>query len=511
MTAFPNACYNRWSMKKLLLPVILLLMLASPAQLMTVQAAREGAPSRANVSAQGGGTTIFLPIISDQPVTSNNTSGFRQNARYLPDETWLMPSSIFWFGQVTRSENNVDVRTGYTDTHLIIWVEVFDRMLWYDTTPTVPELTQYDAISLYLRPAGVYGAAPDTGTYRFVAQNYLYYVEQAPYHAEYRGNGSGWVPAYAPYELMVGYEGEGGYNQTGKDNMGWLMKFKIPYSSLGLSGKPADGTAWGMAITMHDRDDANGPLPAKSWPPAMVDSQPATWAELGFGLPIYSPPSAQNIRNITIRQGYNAVSVPDASVGGSTICGDITKPDFYSQWGILPESAYADYTVNNTQVNIQNQANVADWPCFAKYYVTFPLDAVPAGKVIRSVKLVMSLFGNSDPNNASDSLIHVATVNADWNEASLTWNNAPLASENFAATYVEPVPDAGSFAGDLGIKYEWEISAAAVRAYQAGEPLRLVLYSSDWPKHSGKYFYSSNYSIPEARPTLVITYGDPVQ
>jgi hypothetical protein len=81
-------------------------------------------------------------------------------------------------------------------------------------------------------------------------------------------------------------------------------------------------------------------------------------------------------------------------------------------------------------------------------------------------------------------------------------------AENFAATYVDPLP---GFGGPLGVAYEWSIPAAVVRAYQSGNPLRLVLYSSDWPKHSGKYFYASNYDLPEARPTLVITFGDPVQ
>jgi len=27
-------------------------------------------------------------------------------------------------------------------------------------------------------------------------------------------------------------------------------------------------------------------------------------------------------------------------------------------------------------VNVQNQSDISDWPCFSKYYVTFPLDAV---------------------------------------------------------------------------------------------------------------------------------------
>ena len=73
---------------------------------------------------------------------------------------------------------------------------------------------------------------------------------------------------------------------------------------------------------------------------------------------------------------------------------------------------------------------------------------------------------------------------------------------------MDPLP---GFGGDLGVASEWSIGAAVARAYQSGSPLRLVLYSSDWPMHSGKYFYASNYSLPEAHPTLVITFGDPVQ
>lgn len=497
-------------MKRLLLPVLLLFLLVSPVQFTTVQAAREGGPSRATYFAQGGGTTIFLPLISDQPVTSNNTSGFRQNALYLPygNSDWLLESSTFWFGNVSRSDNYVDVRTGYTNTHVFIQLEIFDRMLWYDTTPTVDELTNFDAVSLYLRPAGVFGSAPDSGTYRFVAQNHLDYLNHSLYRAEYRGNGSQWEPVNIPYELKVTYQGVGGYNQTSVDNRGWLVTFKIPYSSLGLSAMPATGTAWGMAVTVHDRDDAGGSVTVKNWPPSMAGNQPITWAELGFGLPAFASPQYRNEKSITIREGLNAATVPDAGVGGSTICGEITKPDYFTTWGNVPEPAYADYTVNNTQINIQNQVNLGDWPCFAKYYITFPLDAVPDGKVIVSARLYMHHFGNSSPSLAEVSWINVMTVATDWAESTITWNNAPMGVENFAARYVDPVL---TYPGDLGITYDWTISAAADQAYRANSPLRLVLYSSDLSMHSGKYFFSSEYSIPEARPTLVITYGDPVQ
>lgn len=488
-------------MKRILTSILVLTILAMPGNCSSVLAVGDLKSSTTSVQQQTDPATIYLPLISKK---LNSTGNIRQNAIYLSDKTWEMPSSIFWFGKVTRFENYVDVRTGYTDTNVIIRFEVFDRLLWYDINPTRGELAQYDAISLYLRPAGVFGSSPDAGTYQFVAQSHPDYG-MGTFHAEYRGNGSQWVATDVPYELSVGYQGEGGYNQTQNDNRGWVMTFKIPYSSLGLSGKPADSTTWGMAVTLHDRDDSNGPLAANNWPPDMIASQPFTWAELGFGLPTYTAPDIQNMKSISIRQDLNGAIVPDASVGGSTICGDGTE--FFSQWGDTPESFYASSTVNNTQVNIQNQANVEDWPCFAKYYISFPMEAVPAGKVIRSAKLVMSLFGNSDPISAEGSVIHVMMAGSDWNESTLTWNNAPLSVENYAATFVDPLRN---YPGDQGVTQEWMISAAVARAYRVGDPLRLILYSSDWSKHSGKYFFASNYSIAGSRPTLIITYGDPV-
>lgn len=497
-------------MKRLFIGLILIVVLTLSANCSPVEAAREGSPSRALYSTAGGGTTVYLPLVTNEVPTSQNTSGHRQNALYLPYgyDNWLLESSIFWFGKVNSSENYVDVRTGYTNTHLFIQFEVFDRLLWYDTTPTTAELTNYDAISLYLRPSGVSGATPDYGSYRLVAQFRPDYISETGYRKEYRGDGSQWVAANVSYDLNVSYQGIGGFNQTTTDNRGWLMTFKIPFTSLGLTGKPADGSTWGMAATLYDRDAASGdPLPVKSWPESMNGAQPASWAELGFGLPVYTPALNQNVTNIQIRQGLNAVSVPDASIGGSTICGDITKPDFFSRWGDLPESAYINYTMDNTQVNIQNQGNVADWPCFAKYYITFPLDALPEDKVIVSANLVLSLFGNSDPNYAETSWIQVMVTDTDWDESTLTWNNAPLVTENFAARYVDPL---GSYPGDQGVKYSWDISSAVARAYAAGQPLRLIVYSSDLSKHSGKYFFASENNTAGARPTLSINYGDPL-
>jgi len=45
-----------------------------------------------------------------------------------------------------------------------------------------------------------------------------------------------------------------------------------------------------------------------------------------------------------------------------------------------------------------------------KYYVTFPLTALPPGKVVVSATLTLHQFGNSQPDAAKPSLVQVLTV-----------------------------------------------------------------------------------------------------
>jgi hypothetical protein len=195
----------------------------------------------------------------------------------------------------------------------------------------------------------------------------------------------------------------------------------------------------------------------------------------------------------------NGAIVKDAHVGGHTLCGEEFNPDFFNGWG---DRNFAGYD----QINIQNQANLGDWPCFSKYYVTFPLDAIPPGKTILSAQLTMYQFGNSSPQEANSSLIQVLTVNEDWNEGTITWNNAPYAWENVGRAWVGVLP---AYPGLPGVAREWDLSRAVAEAYQKGIPLRLALYSADGAMHSGKYFFSSNMDdyTQTSRPVLTVTWG----
>jgi hypothetical protein len=270
-----------------------------------------------------------------------------------------------------------------------------------------------------------------------------------------------------------------------------------------VSEPPPPGTVWGIGLALHDRDDMGSPpLVDELWPPTLAPEQPVTWNQLSFGMPSYSPPPATPLGTVTIRQGLNGVTVPDADVGGSSNCGEAALPDYFPTWGDL------NYT-GKIFLNIQNQGNLGDWPCFSKYYVTFPLDALPAGETIISATLVLHQFGNAGQGwipGPQPSLIQVLTVGEDWDERTLTWNNAPLALENVAAAWVDPLADPPPPAG---ARRQWDVSRAVAEAYAAGRPLRLALYESDSALQSGKYFRTSdidNYG-QEERPTLIVAWG----
>jgi hypothetical protein len=432
----------------------------------------------------------------------------RVNAPYFDGDVRFSETAISWFGRVNSTENHADVRVGYNDEYLRVIITAFDRYLWYDTSPG-SDLNEWDGATLYLDLNADGGDTPAADDYRFVAQINRYQTgeDRADYQMAFRGNGSGWATATVPFTTASGWRGTA-FNDNSQNDKGWALNFFIPFTSLGLSGPPADGTRWGMALTMHDRDNAAGspPIADKRWPEAAQDTRPATWGQLAFNLPVYQPPPALVEGFTTIRQGLDGATVTDASVGGYTICGSGTN--VWTEWGDTNE---AFYNPERSDFNIQNQSDVADFPCFSRYYVIFPLDALPAGKVIISATLTLHQFGNAGGGSwgeAEPSLIQVLTVAEDWDEETLTWNNAPLAVENVASAWVDPL---SSFPGWPGVPREWDVSRATAQAYAAGLPLRLALYEADSAYHSGKYFVSSNTGDwnDEGRPTLTVTWGQP--
>ncbi len=442
-------------------------------------------------------TTVYLPIAF---TASANSQSPRVNAPYFSDNIEFVLTAVFWLGKVTPSENYMDIRVGYNNQELLVHAAVFDRRLWYDDTPTPVDLTNWDAVSLLIDLTGNVGNSPDRNTYRLDSQ-LNWGGNRSDYQAAYRGTGSGWNLDNLLFTTVAGWAS---VNVPGdnNDDRGWLTTYHIPFSSLGLSGPPSPGATWGLGVILHDRDSENGPPQVdKTWPEIMDVNRPGTWGRLSFGLPSYTPPPSSIGGTVTIRHKLNGAVVKDGHVGGSTSCGQPFNPNFFNGWG---DANYA----GAQQVNIQNQVNLGDWPCFSKLYITFPLNPIPPGKIIRSAMLTLYQFGNSDPSNAYGSMIQVLTVADDWDESTLTWNNAPYAWENVSQTWVNPLP---GFPGLPGVANNWELTRSVAEAYQKGIPLRLVLYDSDYFMHSGKYFYSSDVDdgMPTSRPSLTVEWGNP--
>ncbi|VAW42284.1 hypothetical protein MNBD_CHLOROFLEXI01-3476 [hydrothermal vent metagenome] len=404
--------------------------------------------------------------------------------------------AILWFGEVgPTTQSYADVRIIYNQEKLHVVFHITDRYMYYDPTPTAAEMPNWDAATLYLDLDGNSGSAPDGNSYQFIGQldalNANPQDQRPDYDFAYMGDGAAWVESGLDFETAVGTQTTTGLNNQ-EDDAGWNITFRIPWSSLGLAGPPAEGTIWGLGLTMHDED--NTAHEDRNWPEGLSSTASSSWGEMRFGLPSYTPPSGvTGSSSLTIRDGENGVSVPDGHVGGSTNCGGF--PPLWNTWGNFN---YA----GDFQINIQNQWNLGDWGCFSKYYVTFPLDGLPAGQAIIDANLMMYHFGNSLPSEAQPSLIQIFTVDEDWNESTLVWNNAPLATENVARTWVNPLP-----LGGAGVFVTWDLSGAVAEAYANGQPLRLAIYSADSARHSGKYFSASETFVPDRRPTLEINYG----
>lgn len=440
--------------------------------------------------------------VTPMPVTGTPaaTNVRRVNAPSFAGDIVFEQTAIFWFGQLSPATNHTQVRVGYDNTKLWLYVASFDRRLWYDTSPAAAGLTEWDAATILLDTNSAAGSVPSATAYRFIAQ--LSGDSDPNYRTAYQGNGQGWAAQPLNFATIPGWRGTSLNDAT--DDRGWVMTFEIPFTTLGMSGPPAPGSEWKLGMLLHDRDEQNGATnPDTFWPESTRRDQPSTWGTLRFGLPGYAAPSRAATGQATIRRATQSdSSVPDADVG-STITNQCPGDD-YAIW-----NEWANRNTGNApDFNIQNQSDIADWPCFARYYVTFPLGAIPAGKTIISATLTLHQYGNAgDANQAQPSWIQVLTTNDDWQENTITWNNAPLPWENIDGAWVDPVRSQPAWPG---IPWQWDVSYAVANAYANGQPLRLILYEADSAYHSGKYFVSSDtgdWNI-NGRPRIDVVWGE---
>jgi hypothetical protein len=435
---------------------------------------------------------VYLPIIYKPPLILPIL-----NIPYFEgSDVNYHEAAVSWFGQVRNFDNYADIRVGYNSDEIYVRLSVFDRFLWDDVTPDIYNLTEWDSVTLYLDLNGNNGSELDPTMFRFTAQ-----LETTPQHTDrqivYQGSSSGWNQVPLTFYTSSGWKG--GLNDSVEDR-GYVLTFHIPFDSLGYPSRPSDGTKWGAALTLHDRDDADGiTLSEKYWPQEFNPARSASWGQFSFGLPTYTPPQISNPQVFTIRNGQNGAHVIDGVVGGNTVCGQ--GLDFWWQWG---DHTYYPPTQD---MNVQNQGNIDDWPCYSKFYITFPLDSLPAGKMVISATLTLYQSGQSegfpeDPPEALNSLIQVSVIAQDWDETTLTWNNGPIPVENVSQSWVGYLPQ-----NEWGKAYTWDLSRAIVSAYESGQPLRLVVYSADTYGPNGKYFLTSD-TLDYSRPYLSVELGD---
>ena len=427
---------------------------------------------------------------------------------YLPVENVFAPRqgrfyemAVFWFGRITETENYVDVRLAYTDRALFVHVAVVDRRLWYDPDTSTDDLTVWDAVGLFLHPAAVEGGELSAQSLGLIAEASPEVDDSEDFVASMRWEEGAWRFDRVGFSTIPGWRGDGFNTQA--DDSGWTMSFEIPFLGVGLDRRPAEGEEWGLGVVVYDRDSDTQPSSAEqAWPVGMDPTQPSTWGRIQFGLPGPSLPTAAPEGSAILRNGVNGVRVDDGAVGGHTVCGG--GLDSWTEWG----DAVWD---GLDQFNIQNQRDIADWPCFSKFYVTFPLETIPSDRTVTSATLVLHQFGGSGadptcPSIPNRSLIQVFRVGEDWDPETLSWNTAPLPEENVSQAWVDPH---ASFTGWPGVEIRFDLTRAVAQALEAGGPLRLALYSADSGCHSGKYFSASEAGEWNmvARPALEVEWA----
>lgn len=435
----------------------------------------------------------------------------RVHAPYFTDAPRWAESGLFWFGQVDLPDtipgrNYVDVRVAYTQESLAIYPNIEDYYLWYPLPATSStDLTRYDAVAIYLDTGGDGGATPDTDDYLFLVGLCLYHCgDGSAYVRDARGDGSGWNDEWngdwssATWAQWVGNPPHN--NNENTFDYGWWAKIYIPWETLGLGGPPPDGTIWRLGVQLFDRDDGSGSglAPVQHWPETFDPVRPSTWGELAFGPATYEPPGPLVPQGTTvIRRGLGQSVVEDAWVGGGGTCGGGHEGD--------PD---ADNHGSDPNLFVANQEWITDFPCFSRSFLRFDLSQIPPGKEIISATLTVYHWSNARWDRAQPSLIWLFTVDGEWEEDTLTWNNAPLARENLTAVWVDVITPENN-PGPPGNPYSWDATKAVAEAYAAGVPLNVALYTADTNQHSSKYLRSSEAApaYADARPTLEVVWG----
>jgi hypothetical protein len=452
---------------------------------------------------------ILLPLLQAAPpaATAQEQGPRRVNVPYFAEQISWEQTAIFWFGkneQGVPSKNYADVRVGYTDEALKVYVTVIDYYLWYrDLPPASEDLTQHDAVALFFDTNLDRSSAPQTDDYSFLVGAHHWPNENGlAYHRQARGSGAGWdtswIDDWSDVESLSWWCDPGpNSNECGID-FGWKVQFTLPWETLGQSGPPAEGTLWGLGVQLYDRDDElpAGYVEPQHWPESFDSSNPATWGELHFGYAAYQPPqnAPQGATTISAASAEDN-TVEDSWMGGGGECAGGHMGGSEINHG------------DSTGLFVGSESAPTHFPCYNKSYLRFSLDAVPPGKTIISATLTLHHWGNAgEPGEAQASWVHLYTISDPWDEMTIHWNNAPLAQENVAATWIYPIVIPVEYPGN---PYHWDATQAVAEAYAADQPLDVAIYDSSTDQHSSKYLISSETGDWNAagRPALTVHWG----
>lgn len=485
------------------------------------------------VPAPGAGERLFVPeIVADDG--SQKIWNYRQK------------STPFWFGKVDSKNNYTDCRAGYDAHRLMVRCAVFDQKI-YDAA-TDDALENWDSLTLLLDLDGAKSdKALDARSLRIDAQAKRQGAERS---VVYRGGAGAWTKdsASTGTDPSAGADGivlEKGYRGEAADkSRGWHVTFFVGWKALGLSAPPLDSDAarsLRLAVVSYDRDDAGGSVHGETvrWPSqsvaldqpktwGMVELLPthyASWAEsgsaTGAGKPAYAIGYAPEAfatgteATTSIRHGLAGAVVENASVGASgTLCSGNDGYNFGDG-----AASYGGNTERN-YFHVQNQEDYADWPCFSKIYLKFPLGQLATGKVVVKATLVMH---HKEPTSGGPegerSLIQAFPVanllrsGAPWTEQNITWNDAPFPFENAAGAWGDRTGNVQT-GWDKLPEWSFDVSRAFARIYAAGDAsASFALYSADGEYHTGKQFVNSSdfpdWGDPNQRPRLDVTLADP--
>ncbi len=440
----------------------------------------------------------------------------RVNIPHFDGEVNWAQTAVFWFGkdeQGVPGKNYVDVRATYTNWSLQLQVTTIDYYLWYKPNASLSDdLTQYEAVAVYLDTANDGAQTPQADDYYFLVGARRGEGEEN-YERQARGNNGNWNTAWSPLPDWKGggsgmswaSGGPGPNDNSGDLDYGWIAYLTIPWVSIGMSGPPPEGTVLGMGLQLYDRDaeDAFGLLAPEAWPENFAADTPASWGELHLGYADYQPSSVTPAGTTVIRAASPTDNtVEDAWLGGGT--------DGIGGVGSDPQNGSDLNHGDDERLFVGSETAPTHFPFFNKSFLRFSLDAIPPGKEIISATLTLQHWGNAGQRSslAEASWVSLYTISDDWQEMSITWNNAPLAQENIAAAWIEPL---ASFPGwDNTPFYNWNATQAVSQAYAAGEAANLAIYSSDSARDTSKYLTSSETGDwnQAGRPTLTVVWGN---